>query len=105
MTRRIVTIPAGHPCLPGHFPGRPIVPAVVLLDEVRALLADVFPNRSPVAIDHCKFQDFVLPDQPFEIALSLPARTGSIDFTCRAADDERLLAKGRFRLEPSPDVA
>jgi 3-hydroxymyristoyl/3-hydroxydecanoyl-(acyl carrier protein) dehydratase len=34
------TIPADHPALPGHFPGHPIVPGVVLLELVEALLAD-----------------------------------------------------------------
>lgn len=77
------------------------MPAVVILDEVRALIADTIPNRSPAAIDHCKFQDFVLPDQPFSIALAMAADTAAIDFTCRSTDDERLLAKGRFRLEPA----
>ena len=28
------TIPADHPALPGHFPGQPIVPGVVVLDRV-----------------------------------------------------------------------
>jgi 3-hydroxymyristoyl/3-hydroxydecanoyl-(acyl carrier protein) dehydratase len=32
------TIPADHPALPGHFPGNPIVPGVVLLDEVLSAL-------------------------------------------------------------------
>lgn len=33
-------VPADHPALPGHFPGRPIVPGVVLLDAVAAMLSD-----------------------------------------------------------------
>ncbi len=97
MIERVITIPADHPCLPGHFPGRPIVPAVIILDAVRAIMEDRHPTASLVAIDHCKFQDFVLPDQPFKVRLTVS--DGSIfDFTCRAADDDRLLAKGRFRI-------
>ena len=31
-------IPAAHPALPGHFPGQPLVPGVVLLDRVVAAI-------------------------------------------------------------------
>jgi hypothetical protein len=33
-------VPADHPALPGHFPGWPVVPGVMLLDAVEAMLAD-----------------------------------------------------------------
>lgn len=98
MIERVVAIPAEHPCLPGHFPGKPVVPAVVILDEVRAFIAMSNPDRQLIVIDHCKFQDFVLPDQPFKIGLTIKGEA-KIDFICRAVDDERLLVKGRFRLE------
>ena len=97
-SERVVVIPNDHPCLPGHFPGRPIVPAVVVLDEVRAMIADTCPEQPMRAIDHCKFQDFVLPGQPFRIVLTA-SRTGAVDFECHAVDDDRVLANGRIRLK------
>lgn len=33
------SIPADHPCLPGHFPGHPLVPGVVVLEQVIAAVA------------------------------------------------------------------
>lgn len=94
----LVTIPADHPCLPGHFPGRPIVPAVVILDEVRGSIAKAWPDRSIVTIDHCKFQDFVLPDQLFKIELAM-TKEAVVQFSCRAVNNDKLLAKGQVSLD------
>ena len=35
------TIPDDHPSLPGHFPGHPVVPGVVLLDRVLQAIEQV----------------------------------------------------------------
>lgn len=49
---RSFTIGAEHPALPGHFPGMPIVPGVLLLDE---LLRGLEPQRAGWRIGHAKF--------------------------------------------------
>ena len=36
--RRPIRIEADHPSLPGHFPGRPLVPGVMLLEQVALAL-------------------------------------------------------------------
>lgn len=46
----IITIPADHPAFAGHFPGTPIVPGVVLLDE--ALFA--IQSADGLALEACR---------------------------------------------------
>ncbi|MGI9435448.1 MAG: hydroxymyristoyl-ACP dehydratase [Geminicoccaceae bacterium] len=99
VTRREAVVPDDHPCLPGHFPSHPIVPAVVILDEVGAAIADTYPARRLATIDHCKFQGFVRPNHPFWIELT-SVDAVRVDFTCLCSDDGRTLATGRFRITP-----
>ncbi len=69
------------------------MPAVVLLDEIRTIVAESYPDQPIGSIDRCKFQDFVLPDRPFEIILTV-SDGSAINFACHAADNGRLLASG-----------
>ena len=39
MVALTLTVAAEHPALAGHFPGAPILPAVLLLDEIMCALA------------------------------------------------------------------
>lgn len=80
-------IAADHPCLPGHFPGRPLVPGVVLLDEVFALIeADPgMAGRVVGGLANAKFLNPVGPDQLVVVRIdrTAPNRLG---FTCRVAE-------------------
>ncbi len=90
-------IPADHPSLPGHFPGMPIVPGVVILDETFAALTNWRRNSRVTAIHTVKFLVPLKPEQPFTIYLSeRQDAEGEVDFCCRAED--RLIAEGRFRV-------
>ena len=92
-------VPADHPAFAGHFPGRPIVPGVVLLDRA-ILLAEQLLGQ-PVAhwqVGNAKFFSPVGPGEILSFALE-PKASGSIAFTIRAAD--RAVASGSLT-PPTP---
>jgi 3-hydroxyacyl-[acyl-carrier-protein] dehydratase len=55
------TVPTDHPCLAGHFPGEPVVPGVLLLEQV--MLAIGMADDTPHRLAWVKFQRPLLPGQ------------------------------------------
>lgn len=73
-----VRIAASHPALPGHFPGQPLVPGVVLLEQV-ALALRAWRNQRLGRVLEAKF-----------VAPLLPERTALLQLTEVAPDSSRL---------------
>ena len=94
-------ISADHPSLAGHFPGEPIVPGVVILDEVAAALAKWREGCQLTGIRAVKFVLPLRPEQSFTICLTAAkdAKT-DVDFYCHA--DGRMLVEGRFEISCDP---
>jgi 3-hydroxymyristoyl/3-hydroxydecanoyl-(acyl carrier protein) dehydratase len=63
------SIPSNHPSLPGHFPGRPIVPGVVLLDQVVAAIEAVHGALPALRLPQVKFVQPLLPGEEADIEL------------------------------------
>jgi 3-hydroxymyristoyl/3-hydroxydecanoyl-(acyl carrier protein) dehydratase len=58
-----------HPSLPGHFPGRPLVPGVVLLDRVVAAIEQRHGPLGPLRLPQVKFVQPLLPGESARIEL------------------------------------
>lgn len=85
-------VPPAHPAFPGHFPGRPIVPGVVLLDQAilfaeKLLGAEV----GHWQIGNAKFLSPVGPGETLVFSLQPTAR-GAIAFSVKCG--ERDVASG-----------
>jgi 3-hydroxymyristoyl/3-hydroxydecanoyl-(acyl carrier protein) dehydratase len=79
------TVPVDHPAFAGHFPGRPIVPGVVLLDRTLTLVAAAL--DCPVAgfsIANAKFLSPVGPGETLEFSWQTTS-TGAIRFDIASA--------------------
>jgi 3-hydroxymyristoyl/3-hydroxydecanoyl-(acyl carrier protein) dehydratase len=90
-------IPPDHPSLAGHFPDAPIVPGVVVLDEVAAALAEWRKESRLTGVTSVKFIAPIKPGQPFIIGFDSTSTAGNqIDFCCRL--DGRVVVEGRLEI-------
>ena len=81
-------IPASHPALPGHFPGSPVTPGVVLLDVVAATLSRHIGCATRVTgFPAVKFLSPLLPEQEFEVVFSAK-RPGQMAFEVVASGEK-----------------
>jgi 3-hydroxyacyl-[acyl-carrier-protein] dehydratase len=102
VTHRVrLSIPAEHPAFAGHFPGRPVLPGVLLLSEVieaaleQPALAARLGAQPRVAVT--KFHANVAPGA--ELELVFDAAGARIRFEARCGG--RLAASGEFDAAPA----
>jgi 3-hydroxyacyl-[acyl-carrier-protein] dehydratase len=100
-------VTASHPSLPGHFPGMPVVPGVVLLSEVLTELQRQMPEARVDGIRKLKFLKMLFPGQPFTVEFAEPnAASAGLRFKCWQAGE--VLAEGNLMLRdsllPSPSA-
>jgi 3-hydroxymyristoyl/3-hydroxydecanoyl-(acyl carrier protein) dehydratase len=91
---RMLCIDVGHPALPGHFPGQPLVPGVVLLEQV-ALALHAWRGQRLARVLEAKFVAPLLPAQPALVRLTEAGVTDAgarIRFEIQC--DGNLLARG-----------
>ena len=89
-------IDRSHPALPGHFPGNPIVPAVVILAEVSAAIKVAFGSGTEITrLPAVKFLAPLLPGERIRIALQ-PRGTAALQFTVTRGGQRIALGTAEF---------
>jgi 3-hydroxyacyl-[acyl-carrier-protein] dehydratase len=87
--RTVFCVSEEHPCLPGHFPGQPLVPGVMLLECVAKALRSWRDERLARVLE----AKFMAPLYPGEQAqLELDEKAGRVRFEIRR--DNHVLARG-----------
>ena len=74
-------VPPQHPAFEGHFPGAPLLPGVVLLDE----MLHAVPAGSGWSIANAKFLHPVRPGETLTLEHEPPLANGAVRFTIRSA--------------------
>lgn len=91
----VVPLPfdADHPVFPGHFPGHPIVPGVLLLGWAQAVIEAQL-GRRVNALAEAKFHSPAAPTDVLELDFQISE--SAVRFEVRTA--MRRIASGRFPL-------
>lgn len=100
MNQLPLSIPADHPAFAGHFPGRPIVPGVVLIDHAQHAIE----TATGVPLAGLAVAKFLSPVGPGE-ALSVTFEQVDAGVRFQVATADRQVANGRFMLAASGDAA
>ena len=95
MTTLMLKFTANHPCGAGHFPGNPIIPGALLLDEVLACIAENLAGENLAwgwaqnwawQVKSAKFPQPVRPGDTVYISYTQTAN-GEIRFACKVSSN------------------
>ena len=86
------TISPDHPSLPGHFPGKPIVPGVVLLERVIEAIEAAQGPLPPLRLPQVKFMQPLLPGERADVHID----GGAPRWRFRVMRGDAMLASGEL---------
>ncbi|HEV7913049.1 MAG TPA: AMP-binding protein [Albitalea sp.] len=103
------SVPSDHPALPGHFPGRPIVPGVLLLEQVLTGVGSAL-KRPVRRLQQVRFAQALLPGETARVAFDSDGERVKFSVTTQRVGAEVSLATGSVWLDapaaprhPAPD--
>ena len=96
----VVALPfaSDHPAFAGHFPGRPIIPGVQLLDHVQHFVE----THHGLVLNGLQTAKFLSPAGPGD-GLELEYRITDTQLRFEIRCGERRIASGQFLIDVGPD--
>ena len=93
------SVPHSLPWFDGHFPGQPVLPAVITAEISDALIVKIY-GVSPQLVSNAKFKGPIFPDMNLNVTVQKHGED-SVSVIWRKSDEpdtEQFLADMRFRL-------
>ena len=85
-------VPVDHPCLEGHFPGNPVVPGTIILQNILKALAEKWPAARVSKVVAAKFLAPLKPGEQYSMRIT--RQPGIVHFECSRKG--LLIATGRL---------
>jgi 3-hydroxyacyl-[acyl-carrier-protein] dehydratase len=102
MHKRVLSIDFDHPSLAGHVPGHPVVPGVVLLNEVLETLRHG--SAASLVVTGLPMVKFSSPLRPGEVVTIHIDEEGAGRATFSCQVDARLIASGAIEFTPGTNA-
>ncbi|MGB4117584.1 MAG: hypothetical protein WBK51_13675 [Polaromonas sp.] len=92
-----ISTPLSHPAIAGHFPGNPIVPGVLLLDQMLATLQQLS-GLEVVRLAHVKFSSALRPDEVAQVVCEIDGDNAKFQIALQRQDACRVVASGKISM-------
>ncbi len=99
-----ICIAATHPAMPGHFPNRPIVPGVLLIDQVLAKVLELS-GLEAVRLLHVKFSSTLKPDECAHVLFEVDGEHAVFRVNMQRHGKEVILASGKMLMRRQSNEA
>lgn len=93
----VFVFPQDFPAFEGHFPGQPVLPAVVQLAAARLLAAKHLGIQLvPISVDRAKFKAMIGPDEQMTITITPDRTSNKITIPFAIATDKGIASTGKI---------